>query len=67
MMDAELPWVCPEHPNAQIRHEWDHTQLIQGGYPAGQGFTSNHTYHCNECGRRLAAEKQKQEASDANK
>ena len=22
----QLPWVCPDHPDAQIRHEWDRTQ-----------------------------------------
>lgn len=64
-MPNDYPWICPEHPAAQIRHEWDQTQLIQGGYPAGKGFSSNHAYFCVECGRRLAAEKPKESVPNA--
>lgn len=50
-----LPWVCPEHPKAQIRHSWDRTQYVMNGYPAGQALDMNHRYECAVCGRELAA------------
>lgn len=55
-----LPWQCPEHPDAQIRHEWDETTLVRkDGWPLGPTRvpTSHHNYYCAECGRELAAEK----------
>jgi hypothetical protein len=53
---AELPWLCPDHPAAQIRHEWDQSHYVMNGYPAGEGVKSDHQYFCAECGRKLAAE-----------
>lgn len=50
------PYVCPEHPAAQIRHSWDETQYIMNGYPAGRAIKINHTYQCAECGRELRSE-----------
>ena len=62
MKDAKepsaLPYVCPEHPQAQIRHSWDQTHCVLNGYPAGTGWKSKHKYECTECGRELAMEKE---------
>lgn len=52
--DTSLPWVCPQHPDAQIRHSWDQTHYVIGGYPAGEGIRSNHRYECVKCGTELA-------------
>lgn len=52
-----LPWTCPDHPQAEIRHLWDQTHYVLNGYPAGQGIKSNHRYECAVCNRELAAEK----------
>lgn len=51
---SNLPWTCPQHPEAQIRHSWDQTHYVMNGYPAGQGVRSNHRYECSECGTELA-------------
>lgn len=56
-----LPWRCPDHPDAMIRHSWDQTHYVLNGYPAGEGMRSNHRYECAECGRQLADEKAKEE------
>lgn len=50
----DLPWVCPDHPKAQIRHTWDRTQYYLNQYPAGTPMDSAHRYECAECGRQLA-------------
>jgi hypothetical protein len=49
----ELPYICPEHPHAKVRHTWDQTHYVMSGYPAGTGTKSNHRYECAECGREL--------------
>ena len=51
---VKLPWVCPQHPSAQIRHTWDQTHYVMNGYPAGNGISGNHRYECAECGTQLA-------------
>jgi len=51
-----LPYICPEHPEAMIKHEWTESQYVMNGYPAGIPLKSKHNYYCNECGRELAAE-----------
>ena len=56
--DVILPWVCPEHPNAQIRHSWDQTHYVMNGYPVGTGIRSNQRYECAECGRELQPDKE---------
>ncbi len=49
----ELPWQCPEHPDAKILHSWDTQHIVWGdGYPRG-GYSSNHKFECNECGTEL--------------
>lgn len=53
-MKPALPWTCPQHPAAQIRHSWDQKHYVMNGYPAGSGFSSNHKYECAECGLELA-------------
>lgn len=51
-----LPWICPDHPEAQIRYSWDRTYYVfSDGYPRGGGVKTNHKYECAECGRKLAA------------
>jgi len=52
----ELPYVCPEHSRAQIRHSWDETHCVLNGLPAGMGIKGNHKYECAVCGRELAEE-----------
>jgi len=49
-----LPSHCERHPNAMIRHSWDEHHYILNGLPAGEGWKSNHTFECAECGRPLA-------------
>lgn len=55
---TELPYICPEHPDAQIKHTWDQTHYVMNGYPAGEGISSKHQYWCAKCGRELAAEQE---------
>ena len=50
-----LPWVCPDHPQAMIRHSWNRSHYVMNGYPAGTSIDSNHRYECADCGRQLAA------------
>ena len=52
----ELPWVCNDHPEAQVRKSWDRTYYVMNGYPSGSGIDSNFKYECAVCGRELAAE-----------
>lgn len=52
-----LPYICPEHPEAKIKHEWNHNTYVWGGIPRGAGFDSDHQYFCVECKRELRAEK----------
>jgi hypothetical protein len=53
---SELPYVCPEHPGAKIRHEWNQTQYTRReGWPMGEPIKSDHHYFCNICNRELAA------------
>ena len=54
---VELPWVCPAHPDAQIRRSWDQTQYVMNGYPAGEPIKRNFKYECAECGLDLAEPK----------
>lgn len=52
--NTTLPWRCPQHPDAQIRHSWTRHQYVYGdGYPRG-GHDSDHKYECAECGLELA-------------
>lgn len=55
-MVDNLPWVCPQHPQAQIRRSWDQTHYVMNGYPAGTGTKSNFKYECAECGLELSPE-----------
>jgi hypothetical protein len=54
MMDKELPWICPNHPHAEIRREWLHTQWAIGGWPRGTGINHDYRYYCNDCDLELA-------------
>ena len=56
--DSKKPYICPDHPNAQIRHSWDETHYVLNGYPAGLGTKNHHRYECVECGRELAPPKE---------
>jgi len=51
----ELPWLCPDHPEANVRHLWDQSYCVLNGYPAGTGIQSNHRYECAVCCRELAS------------
>jgi hypothetical protein len=57
MIEKDFPYICPDHPAAQIRHEWTEKQYVMNGYPTGTSLRSQHQYYCNECGRELAEEK----------
>lgn len=48
-----LPWRCPEHPDAMIRHLYDQNHCVLNGYPGGTGWQSNHRYECAKCGRQV--------------
>lgn len=50
----KLPWICPEHPHAEIMHTWDETHFVVGGLLAGLGIKLKHRYECVICGRELA-------------
>ncbi|MEK9722362.1 MAG: hypothetical protein VW405_02605 [Rhodospirillaceae bacterium] len=55
-----LPWACPNHPYAQIRHTWlaDHYVLNQVEVSPGAFQTREHRYECAVCGRELAKPKE---------
>ena len=59
-MDNYIPYICPDHPEAKIRHEWDQNHYVMNGYPAGTGWRTNHKYFCDECGRELCSEMDKE-------
>ena len=52
------PYFCPDHPNAQIRHEWDQNHYVLNGYPAGLGWQTGHQYFCSVCGLELCSEEE---------
>lgn len=49
-----LPYICEQHPDAEIKHSWDETHTVLNSYPAGLGFKSNHKYECSICGKELS-------------
>lgn len=56
-----LPWLCPDHPAAQIRHYWDRMRTEANWGPNRprnliSQYDHNHRYECAECGRELASE-----------
>ena len=53
---GNLPWICKEHPEAQIRHEWDRTRtrFHLTGAEIAHDEPDSHRYYCNECGKELA-------------
>ena len=55
MEDKDLPSLCPNHPDAKIRHEWDREMCVWNGLPRGGGIDKNHHYYCNECGLELCS------------
>lgn len=59
---TELPYVCPEHPEAQIRHEWNRTRTTIRLTGAVNEYDHDHQYFCNVCGRELSAEPERSEA-----
>lgn len=67
-MSEQLPWLCLEHPHAQIRHEWDrteHSHTLNGERVVFSRSDANHRYLCALCGRRLAAPGAREGAPDA--
>lgn len=46
---------CPNHPNVDVRHEWDEDTYLRGGYPMGSPISYNHRYFCTKCNRELYA------------
>ena len=53
---AELPYICPDHPEAQIRHEWDRTRTTVQLTGASWEIDKGHQYFCHKCNRELRAE-----------
>lgn len=45
--------TCAKHPNGLIDHTYDLTQAVLNGIPSGEGWKSNHKYHCHDCGIEL--------------
>lgn len=56
----DLPWRCPEHPDAQVRHEWNRTRETVRLTGAHWEYDHGHQYFCAACGRELAAPKLEQ-------
>lgn len=56
-MSNPLPWTCPKHPQAQVRHSWAETRYAMNGYPVGRPIRTQHRYECAECGLELADER----------
>lgn len=56
MGENNLPWLCEEHPNAQIRHTWDEDRYVLNQVEVSRmGFNRrNHKYECDRCGKELA-------------
>ena len=57
---GDLPYICPQHPEALVRHEYDRIEsshVLNGveRFVISQRDT-NHRYSCNECGCQLAEE-----------
>lgn len=67
MTAAEKPWACPEHPEAQIRHEWDRTRTDVRLTGASWETDANHRYFCAACGIELATSETPEYASERNK
>ena len=57
----KLPWLCSEHPRAEIRCSWDRTVYQIRGGEQGRPFDSNYHYYCSICGKELAASKKESE------
>lgn len=62
-MGRGLPYLCPEHPTAQVRHSWDRTRTeVNWGPHRPRILLSktdrNHKYECAKCNRELAAAKE---------
>lgn len=57
----ELPWICPDHPTAQVRHEWNRTRCT--AHLTGASWEYNEPgsdqYFCEQCNRELAANEPK--------
>ena len=49
-----LPYVCPQHPEALVRHEWNRTRSTVRLTGASWESDSDHRYYCHECGVELA-------------
>ena len=56
-MNQSLPYICPEHPHAQIRHEWLRTYATARLTGASWEYNEPNSdqYFCAECSRELAA------------
>jgi len=56
--DGDLPYVCPDHPDALVRHEWLRTRARSPFPPYAFLWDEDHDhrYFCSECGRELAPE-----------
>ena len=57
--EQALPYICPDHPAAQVRHEWNRTRTHIHLTGAVNENDWGHQYFCNKCGRELAAEEKK--------
>ena len=64
MSEKLKPYICGDHPEAQIKKSWDQNHAVLNGYPAGTGWGSNYKYECNECGRELCSEEEHNRRAD---
>ena len=52
---ARLPWMCPDHPGAQIRRERTFEQYhMNMGMTSTEPLCIGRRYFCAECGTELA-------------
>ena len=57
-MMKELPYLCPDHPEAQILHEWDREITTFKLTGAQLKRDRRHQYFCNVCKRELCSEEE---------
>ena len=58
MSEPILPYICPEHPDAKIRHEWNRTRATARLTGASWEYdeSGSDQYFCHGCSRELAAD-----------
>jgi len=60
MKATKFPYLCPDHPAAQIRREWDRTRCYARLTGAQWEYDepNSEQFFCATCGRELASEQE---------